>query len=198
MPRLALLALAFFVTAPAFADFPVAVDEESGIEELNPFAQEMGAWSEEEPESFWGDIQGNAGLTQPGCYQHGCALFVDIDRASQTLRLYVEGRYVDQYYVSTGAAGYRTPSFNKRFDGRIYRRYSSSKYPGGDYRGLGNMPYAMFISGGFALHGTPEGNWARLGRPASHGCIRVHPYHAAYINSILRQVGAGNSWIRVR
>jgi lipoprotein-anchoring transpeptidase ErfK/SrfK len=63
--------------------------------------------------------------------------------------------------------------------------------------GLGNMPYAMFISGGVALHGTPEGNWRHLGHPASHGCIRMHPTYAKYINGLLLDLGVKNSWVWV-
>jgi lipoprotein-anchoring transpeptidase ErfK/SrfK len=132
-----------------------------------------------------------------GCYRTTCAIFVDVDKASQTLRLYLDGRPTDQWPVSTGRPGFATPDFNKRFDGRIYQRYDSTTYPGGDYMGLGNMPYAMFISGGVAIHGTPETNWRFLGRPASHGCIRLHPEHAKYLNGLLRQIGVRNSWVWV-
>ncbi|MGZ3651114.1 MAG: L,D-transpeptidase [Bdellovibrionota bacterium] len=132
-----------------------------------------------------------------GCYQTNCPIFVDVDKSTQTLRLYLDGRLADQWLVSTGRPGFATPDFNKRFDGRIYQHYDSTTFPGGDYMGLGNMPYAMFISGGVALHGTPESNWRNLGRPASHGCIRVHPEHAKYLNGILRQTGVKNSWVTV-
>jgi len=176
-------------------------------EEFNPFDPE----AEKQLQAFDAIYESQTGLpafpagqqesltaATEGCYQSTCAIFVDIDKATQTLRLYLDGRYVDQWLVSTGTEGYRTPNFNKRFNGRIYEGYTSSRYPGGDYNGLGNMPYAMFISGGFALHGTPRANWKRLGRPASHGCIRIHPDNAAYLNRILRQVGVRNSWITVR
>jgi hypothetical protein len=39
------------------------------------------------------------------------------------------------------------------------------------------MPHAIFFHYGFAIHGTND--LARLGGPASHGCIRLHPSHAA-------------------
>lgn len=185
-----------------FATIPFAKAEEP--EEFNPFAP----GAEETLRAFDRAYEENTGLSAyptghgddaatADCYQTNCPIFVDIDKSTQTARLYLDGRYVDQYLVSTGRSGYETPNFNKRFDGRIYERYDSSKYPGGDYMGLGNMPYAMFISGGIALHGTPEGNWRRLGRPASHGCIRMHPDHARYINGLLRQIGVKNSWVTV-
>jgi hypothetical protein len=39
------------------------------------------------------------------------------------------------------------------------------------------MPYAVFFNGGYAVHATFD--LKRLGRPASHGCIRLHPENAA-------------------
>lgn len=179
---------------------PVVIqDEESGIEDLNPFAPGIN----EHLEALEGEkapVEPNvfAHLTAAGCYQLSCPIFVDVDKSTQTARLYLDGRLDDQWDVSTGMAGFGTPNFNKRFDGRIFDRYTSSKYPGGDYNGLGNMPYAMFISGGIAIHGTPRGNWSRLGRPASHGCIRSHPDKAYRLNRLLRQIGVRNSWVTVR
>jgi len=39
------------------------------------------------------------------------------------------------------------------------------------------MPHSIFFYHGFAIHGTTE--LSRLGDPASHACIRLHPSHAA-------------------
>lgn len=39
-----------------------------------------------------------------------------------------------------------------------------------------DMPYAMFFHQGYALHATTV--IRRLGRPASHGCVRLHPRDA--------------------
>jgi lipoprotein-anchoring transpeptidase ErfK/SrfK len=33
------------------------------------------------------------------------------------------------------------------------------------------MPYSLFFRGGYAIHGT--GSTRQLGRPASHGCVRL-------------------------
>lgn len=182
------------------AQSPVVIqDEESGIEDLNPFAANIGEHLKElEGESIPVEEQVFSRLTVAGCYQVSCPIYVDVDKSTQTARLYLDGRLDDQWDVSTGMAGFGTPNFNKRFNGRIFDRYTSSKYPGGDYNGLGNMPYAMFIAGGIAIHGTPRGNWSRLGRPASHGCIRSHPDKAYRLNRLLRSYGVQNSWVTVR
>ena len=38
------------------------------------------------------------------------------------------------------------------------------------------MPHLLFFRGGYAIHGT--GSIRQLGRPASHGCVRLHPANA--------------------
>lgn len=133
-----------------------------------------------------------------GCFRHTCGLWAQIVRATQTLHLYIHGRWQASWKVSTGIRGYETPDFDRHPNGRIYDRYNSVTYPGGDYRGLGNMPYAVFISGGYAIHGTTASNWRLLGRPASHGCIRLHPDHARNFNLLVRAYGARDTWITVQ
>ena len=39
------------------------------------------------------------------------------------------------------------------------------------------MPYAVFFTGGYAVHATEA--VARLGQPASHGCVRLALENAA-------------------
>lgn len=132
-----------------------------------------------------------------GCYQISCPVFAYVSRANQTLTLYMNGQPVDTWLVSTGMPGHATPALNTHVTSRIYTAYTSTKYPEGDYNGLGNMPYAVFVSGGIAIHGTPQGNWKRLGRPASHGCIRVHPANAEVFNRLVRENGPRNVWVVV-
>jgi lipoprotein-anchoring transpeptidase ErfK/SrfK len=132
------------------------------------------------------------------CVREQCEVWVQVVRSTQTLYLYIRGEHKATWKVSSGVPGRGTPNFDKHPDGRIYDRYTSVKFPGGDYRGLGNMPYAVFIQGGFAIHGTAEVNWKKLGQRASHGCIRVHPDNAYYFNRLVRQVGVAYTWITVQ
>jgi hypothetical protein len=39
------------------------------------------------------------------------------------------------------------------------------------------MPYSIFFLRSYAIHGSYEIKY--LGRPASHGCVRLHPSNAA-------------------
>lgn len=177
------------------------------IEEINPFdpnieqvLEQFDKIYEEEtgkpshlPESFLDEIIGFA-----NCTRNSCAVWAQVVKSSQRMYLYVNGSLRGSWLVSTGMSGYGTPNFDRHPDGRIYDRYTSGKYPGGDYKGLGNMPYAVFITGGFALHGTPQGNWSKLGTRASHGCIRMHPDNGYLFNRLVRQYGKYNVWITVQ
>jgi hypothetical protein len=132
------------------------------------------------------------------CYRLNCHVFAFVDKETQTLSLYIDGQLSQEWKVSSGIPSRETPDFDKRPNGRIYDAYTSKKFPGGDFDGLGNMPYAVFIQGGYAIHGTGRGSWKKLGKRASHGCIRLHPDNAKLFNSLVRQYGVANTWITVQ
>jgi hypothetical protein len=134
----------------------------------------------------------------PHCQQLECNVYAQVVKSEQKLYLYINGVVQNVWAVSTGKEGHETPLMNTAPNGRIYDSYSSSAYPGGDYNGLGNMPYAVFIQGGFAVHGTGEPNWPFLGTKASHGCIRLHPDNAKIFNRLVRSVGVQNTWVSVQ
>ena len=109
-----------------------------------------------------------------------------VDLSSQTMTVSRRGRVLYRWPVSTGRSGYRTPTGTWRVH-RMHKRYFSKKYHGAP------MPYAMFYYRGFAIHGTNQ--ISRLGRPASHGCVRLHPSNAAKLFSLVRRHGGT---VRVR
>ncbi len=55
------------------------------------------------------------------------------------------------------------------------------------------MPYSIFFLGGYAIHGTDAVR--SLGRPASHGCIRLHPSNARTLYRLVEERGAQNTRI---
>lgn len=132
------------------------------------------------------------------CRQKECPLYVEIIKSKQMLYIHLDGTLIDSFEVSTGVKGRETPNFSLHPSGPIFIRYTSRKFPGGDYLGLGNMPYAVFIKGGYAIHGTTPGNFQRLGSPASHGCIRIHPDNAKVFINLIKQVGLGSTWITIK
>ena len=57
------------------------------------------------------------------------------------------------------------------------------------------MPNSVFFLGGYAIHGT--GHLKALGRPASHGCIRLHPQNAARLFGLIQKHGLGATRITI-
>lgn len=172
------------------------------FDELDPYAENI----EQQLEELDQDYFESTGLSpylfdvfaSSQCKRKECKVWLQVVKSTQLAYLYVDGVHKNTFKVSTGAPGHGTPNFDRHPNGRIYDRYSSKKFPGGDYNGLGNMPYAVFIENGFAVHGTAKSNWKKLGSRASHGCIRMHPDNALIFNRLVRQYGIYKTWITVQ
>lgn len=116
------------------------------------------------------------------------SLVARIDVSSQTMTVSKHGRVIYTWPVSTARKGYVTPRGQYR-PTRMHKMWYSRKYD------MSPMPYSIFFRGGYAIHGT---NYVKaLGRPASHGCVRLHTSNAAKLYSLVKQVGAGNTRIVV-
>jgi lipoprotein-anchoring transpeptidase ErfK/SrfK len=114
------------------------------------------------------------------------AVRVHIDISSQTMSVNVDGWHVATWRVSTARSGYWTPRGSFRVRG-MSRMHYSQKYDNSP------MPHSLFFKGGYAIHGT--GYVRALGRPASHGCVRLAPSNAARLFQLVRQHGAGSTRI---
>jgi lipoprotein-anchoring transpeptidase ErfK/SrfK len=115
-------------------------------------------------------------------------VLVEIDKSSQRMAVSVDGMMRFNWPVSTGRSGYGTPSgvFHPQL---MARSWFSKKYYNSP------MPHAIFFYGGFAIHGTYE--LSRLGGPASHGCVRLHPSHAAALFALVERNGPRNTRIEI-
>ena len=177
--------------------------QKTEVEELNPFDANIG----EKLESMDRQYLDQTGLDpleetyrmfpMADCKRMTCKVFALVKKSEQKLYLYQDGQLTNTWAVSTGDTSHETPLLDLHPNGRIYDKYSSSKFPGGDYNGLGNMPYAVFLYNGFAIHGTPQGNWKNLGKKASHGCIRIHPDNASLFNRLVRAHGIKHIWFQI-
>ena len=105
-------------------------------------------------------------------------IVVTVDKSAQRLSVEVDGFQRYQWPVSTARWGYRTPNGSYRPQW-LARKWFSTKYDGSP------MPYSIFFNGGYAIHGSYE--ISHLGRPASHGCIRLHPDHAAILFALVKE-----------
>ena len=132
------------------------------------------------------------------CRRQQCTVWANIIKSKQKLYLYVNGELSDSFKVSTGDKNHETPLLDTRPSGPIFQKYTSKKYPGGNYKGLGNMPYVVFIKGGYGIHGTTAGNIPKLGKKASHGCVRIHPENAKIFNALVKEAGLQNTWITIQ
>ena len=109
-----------------------------------------------------------------------------IDISKQTMTVSEDGAVLYSWRVSTARSGYRTPRGNFR-PIRMHRMWYSRKYDNSP------MPYSIFFHGGYAIHGTDA--VSNLGRPASHGCVRLAPSNARTLYNLVRAHGAGNTRI---
>ncbi|BBU60567.1 hypothetical protein MSC49_05020 [Methylosinus sp. C49] len=119
------------------------------------------------------------------------AMFASIGAAQATVQIHIDlstqrmqvesskGSY--SWPVSTARAGYVTPRGTYAPTG-LQKMHYSRKYH------MSPMPHSIFFSGGYAIHGTYA--TGALGRPASHGCVRVSPANAATLYKLVQEEGA--------
>lgn len=112
-----------------------------------------------------------------------------VDISDQKMRVYINGVPRHSWKVSTGRRGYRTPVGSYR-PTRIHKMWHSRKY------NMSPMPYSVFFHGGYAVHGT--NHVSRLGRPASHGCVRLHTSNAKRLYRLVKKYGYSNVQIKIQ
>ena len=106
---------------------------------------------------------------------------IDIDLGSQTMHVHSDSGANYVWPISSGRSGHPTPHgvFRPR---ALYTMVHSAKY------GNAPMPHSIFFYGQFAIHGTNA--VGALGRPASHGCVRLSPGNAAALFAMVQSQGA--------
>ena len=109
------------------------------------------------------------------------AILINIDKSKQKMTVSLDG--VEKYVwpVSTGQAGYSTPSgtYTATSMNEIWYSKEWDDAP---------MPHSVFFrKDGYAIHGTYEAK--NLGRPASHGCVRISRENAAMLFALVKKVG---------
>ena len=91
--------------------------------------------------------------------------------------------------VSTGATGFDTPT-GKYTPTWLSKNHKSKQYEDAP------MPFAVFFKEGIAVHGTQA--IGQLGKPASHGCVRLAPENAAVFFDLVQTYGKFNTRIVVK
>ena len=121
----------------------------------------------------------------------GCALLGWSDAADATVQVAIDlthqRMHVDasegsfDWPISTARSGFSTPH-GSYAPTHLELMHYSHKYH------MSPMPHAIFFRGGYAIHGTYS--TASLGRPASHGCVRLSPGNATALYDMVKREGA--------
>lgn len=122
----------------------------------------------------------------PASLATAASLVARIDIGSQTMTVSQGGQVLYHWKVSTARKGYSTPRGTYRPQ-RLHKMWYSRKYD------MSPMPYSVFYNGGFAVHGT--GYVKSLGRPASHGCVRLATGNARTFYNLVQRHGSQNTRI---
>ena len=114
-------------------------------------------------------------------------VLIKVDQGAQRMLVSVDGEQRYSWPVATGRAGYGTPNGSFR-PNRMEAEHFSDEYDSAP------MPHSIFFDDkGHAIHGSAE----KLGRPASHGCVRLSPANAAALFSLVKQEGMGKTRVEI-
>ncbi len=112
-----------------------------------------------------------------------------IDKPSQVMTVTVDGAVRYRWHVSTGATGYSTPAGTYKPFRMVEMHYSREWDNAG-------MPHSIFFTTrGHAVHGS---NHPNLGRPASHGCVRLSLRNAETLYRLVDARGMGATTVIVK
>src|SRR5690606_40734133 len=130
-----------------------------------------------------------AGLVIQPSYSLAATLIAKVSLSAQTMTVHHRGELIGRWKVSTARPGKVTPtgSWQAKW---LSKNHRSSRYDNAP------MPYAVFYNGHFAVHGTNQ--VSKLGKPASAGCIRLHPDNARTFFNLARREGLKNVRIVVQ
>lgn len=121
-------------------------------------------------------------------YQKDNNITAHIDLSKQEMHVFQGNNLMYKWRVSTARRGYVTPvgNYHPQFLERMHysKRYHNSP-----------MPHSIFFKGNFAIHGT--NSIRRLGRRASHGCVRLHPRNAEKLYALVKKYGKANILIKI-
>ncbi|MFN7002921.1 MAG: L,D-transpeptidase [Roseinatronobacter sp.] len=140
------------------------------------------------PRSFILVLVGIVFLILPVLPAQADRLVARVSISQQVMHVYHHGQLLYEWPVSTARSGKITPTGSWRPQ-ILSRNHRSSLYNNAP------MPYAVFYSGNYAIHGTDQVN--RLGRPASAGCVRLHPNNARTFFDMVRAEGMAETRVIV-
>jgi hypothetical protein len=113
-------------------------------------------------------------------------LLISIDKSTQRMTVSQDGSALYTWPVSTGVQRYDTP--NGSFTpSRMAKTHFSREWDNAP------MPNSIFFTDrGHAIHGTSH---ASIGRPASHGCVRLSLANARTLFDLVKREGMSNTTV---
>ena len=112
-------------------------------------------------------------------------ILIDVDKSTQRVTVFIDGVEKYQWPVSTGKRGYSTPSGS-------YTALSMHEVWYSKEWDNAPMPHAIFyMKDGHAIHGSYEVR--NLGKPASHGCVRISPQNATILYDLVKKNSMDNT-----
>ena len=123
--------------------------------------------------------------TKEAPVQAGSQILINIDKSRQQMTVLVDGVEKYSWPVSTGKYGYSTPSgtFTPTSMNEVWYSKQWDNAP---------MPHSIFfLKDGHAIHGSHEVK--NLGKPVSHGCVRISPDDAAILYDLVKTNGMENT-----
>ena len=119
----------------------------------------------------------------------GSSILITIDKSTQKMTVLVDGVQKYDWPVSTGKRGYSTPSgtYTAMSMNEIWYSKEWDNAP---------MPHAVFfMRDGHAIHGSYDVK--HLGKPASHGCVRLAPQNAAILYDLVKKTGLESTQVEL-
>ena len=125
--------------------------------------------------------------SNPGTKKAGSAVLISINKTKQEMTVFLDGIEKYDWPVSTGRAGYSTPSgtYTATSMNEIWYSKQWDNSP---------MPHSIFfMKDGHAIHGSYEVK--NLGKPVSHGCVRISPENATTLYALVEENGLENTQV---
>jgi hypothetical protein len=111
-------------------------------------------------------------------------ILIEIDKSAQRMTVSQDGQQLYTWPVSTGQRGYDTPG-GEFTPFRMEKDHFSREWDDAP------MPNSIFFTKqGHAIHGTEH--LRNIGRPASHGCVRLEPQNAEVLFGMVKREGMAN------
>ena len=117
----------------------------------------------------------------------GSSILIAIDKTTQKMSVFINGTKKYAWRVSTGRPGYSTPSgtYTATSMNEVWYSKEWDNAP---------MPHAIFfMTDGHAVHGSYEVK--SLGKPVSHGCVRIAPQNASILYALVGKNGLKNTQV---